>query len=107
MAALGPAEIDVAWISWMHTFFQDLAVRYGMPGIPDFLGLDAVAHAYQSAGGRPPRDLEWYETFAALRHAIITVRTAGRSVAFGQAPAPDDPDDLIMFRHLLERMLER
>jgi aminoglycoside phosphotransferase (APT) family kinase protein len=107
MAALGPAEIDVAWISWMHRFFQDLAVRVGMVGIPDFLGLDAVAHAYRSAGGRPPRDLEWYETFAALRHAVITVRTSGRGVAFGQMAAPDDPDDLIMFRHILEQMVER
>jgi aminoglycoside phosphotransferase (APT) family kinase protein len=107
MAALGPAEVDVAWISWMHRFFQDLAERFGVPGIPDFLGLDAVAHAYQSAGGRPPRDLEWYETFAALRHAVITVRTSGRGVAFGQMAAPDDPDDLIMFRHLLEQMVQR
>ena len=58
MAALGPVEVDVAWISWMHRFFQDLAERFGMPGIPDFLGLDAVAHAYQEATGhhraRPP-----------------------------------------------------
>ena len=38
MAALGPAEVDVAWMIWMHRFFQEIAETYGMPGLPDFLG---------------------------------------------------------------------
>jgi aminoglycoside phosphotransferase (APT) family kinase protein len=106
MAALGPAEVDVAWIVWLHRFFQDLAERYGMPGLPDLLRRDAVATAYEARAGRPVRDLEWYEVFAALRHAVITVRTMGRSIAFGQSPAPDDPDDIVTFRPLLEAMLD-
>jgi aminoglycoside phosphotransferase (APT) family kinase protein len=107
MAALGPAEIDVAWMVFMHEFFHDMAQRFGAPGMPDFLQRDRVAQIYEEEGGRPLRDLEWYEMFAALRFAVVSVRTTMRTVAYGQAEAPDDLDDLIMFRPLLEGMLER
>ena len=50
------------------------------------------------------RDRRWPHP-AALRFATVSVRTSARSIAYGQMPAPDDPDDLIMFRPLLEAML--
>ena len=37
--------------------------------------------------------------------AIVSVRTSTRGIAYGQMEQPDDPDDLIMFRSLLEAML--
>ena len=43
---------------------------------------------------------------AALRFAIVSVRTSTRGIAYGQMEQPADPDDLIMFRGLLERMLD-
>jgi hypothetical protein len=52
------------------------------------------------------RDLEWFEVFGALRFAIVSVRTSTRGIAYGQMEQPADPDDLIMFRHLLEQMLD-
>ena len=42
--------------------------------------------------------LEWFEVLAALRFAIVSVRTSTRGIAYGQMEQPDDPDDLIMFR---------
>ena len=36
--------------------------------------------------------------FAALRFAIVSVRTSLRGVAYGQTEMPEDPDDFIMFR---------
>ena len=51
------------------------------------------------------RELEWFEVFAALRFAIVSVRTSTRGIAYGQMEKPDDVDDLIMFRGLLEQML--
>jgi aminoglycoside phosphotransferase (APT) family kinase protein len=105
MAALGPPEIDVAWVIWMHRFFQDLAERYGGPGLPGFLEPADVAATYAECAGRPVADLEWFTVFAALRHAIITVRTSGRTIAFGQADLPADVDDLVSFRSVLEGML--
>lgn len=105
MAALGPAEVDLAWMLWLHRFFQDLTERYGMAGLPDLLRRDRVVAAYEAATGHPVRDLEWYDVLSATRHAVITIRTTMRSVHIGGAAPPPTPDEAIHFRHLLERML--
>jgi aminoglycoside phosphotransferase (APT) family kinase protein len=107
MAALGPAEVDVAWMVFMNRFFEDLTQRYEMPCIEKFLQRDQVAAIYLEESGRELHDLEWYEMFAALRFAIVSIRTTLRSVAYGDAEQPDDLDDVIMFRELLEEMVER
>ena len=106
MATVGPAEVDVAWMIFLHTFFQDLAERYEMPGIPGFMDRGAVIETYERCSGHTIRDLEWYDVFAALRFAIVSVRTSTRGIAYGTTEKPDDPDDLVMFRSLLERMLD-
>ena len=105
MAGVGPAEVDLAWMIFLHAFFQDMAVKYGMPGLPDFMNRERVAATYTELSGRPVEALEWFEVFAALRFAIVSVRTSLRGVTYGQAEMPDDPDDFIMFRPLLEQML--
>lgn len=105
MAAIGPAEVDLAWMIFLHRFFQNMAETYGMPGLPAFMRRDEMAATYTELSGRPVEALEWFEVFAALRFATVSVRTSARSIAYGQMPAPDDPDDLIMFRPLLEAML--
>ena len=43
--------------------------------------------------------------YAALRFAIVSIRTSKRGIAYGTMEEPDDPDDLVMFRGLLEQML--
>jgi aminoglycoside phosphotransferase (APT) family kinase protein len=106
MAAIGPAEVDVAWMIFLHRFFQDLAERYGFPGLPDFLRRDRVAEIYTELTGRPVEALEWFEVFAALRFATISVRTSLRGIEYGTQEQPEDLEDLIMFRHLLEQMLD-
>lgn len=105
MAAVGPAEIDVAWMLWLHRFFQDLTERYGTRGLPDLLRRDRVVATYEAHRGLALRDLEWYDVLAATRHAIITIRTTMRSVHLAGATPPASPDEAIHFRHLLERML--
>ena len=106
MAAIGPAEVDLAWMIFLHRFFQDMAETYGFPGLPDFMRRDVMAATYAELSGRSVESLEWFEVFAALRFATISVRTSSRSIAYGQMPEPAEPDDLIMFRKLLEQMLE-
>lgn len=106
MAAIGPAEVDLAWMIFLHKFFQDMAETYSMPGLPDFMRREDMAALYTELSGRPVEALEWFEVFAALRFATVSLRTSARSIAYGQAVAPDDPDDLIMFRRLLEAMLD-
>jgi aminoglycoside phosphotransferase (APT) family kinase protein len=106
MATAGPAEVDVAWMIFLHTFFADLAERFEMPGIDGFMRRDEVVANYEELSGHAIRDLEWFEVFAALRFAIVSVRTSTRGIAYGQMEQPADPDDLIMFRTLLEQMLD-
>lgn len=105
MAALAPPEVDLAWFSYIHTFFEDLAETFGVPGLPDFLRIDDVATEYEKLGGRTPRHLDWYTVYAALRYAIVSVRTTKRGVHFGQQAMPEDLDDLVMHRAGLERLL--
>ena len=105
MAGVGPAEVDLAWMIFLHVFFQDMATKYGMPGLPDFMDRDTMVATYTELSGRPVEALEWFEVFAALRFATVSIRTSLRGVKYGQAEMPDDPDDLIMFRPLLEKMM--
>ena len=106
MAAVGPAEVDLAWMIFLHAFFQNMAVTYGFPGLPEFMRRDAIAAQYSELTGRPVEALEWFEVFAALRFATISTRTTLRSIMYGQMEQPEDLDDLIMFRPLLEQMLD-
>jgi aminoglycoside phosphotransferase (APT) family kinase protein len=105
MAALGAPEVDLGWMLVMHRFFDDLARDLGLPGLPTFFERGRVIQSYETLSGHPVRDLAFYEVFAALRWAIISIKTSQRAVKQGQMPAPDSPDGLIMVRGLLERML--
>ncbi|MFW0784481.1 phosphotransferase family protein [Gordonia sp. CPCC 206044] len=105
MAAYGPRELDVAWLIFLHRFFQDLAELAGMPGLPDFLRRDDVAQIYHRLSGHEPRDLDFYTTYAALIHAVVMYRIQSRAIHFGQASEPEDTDDMIMHRATLEAMM--
>ncbi|MAU80507.1 MAG: phosphotransferase family protein [Gordonia sp.] len=105
MAAYGPRELDVAWLIFLHRFFQDLTEMAGMPGLPDFLARDDVAATYTRVSGHELRDLDFYLTYAALIHAVVMFRIQSRAIHFGQAEQPDDTDDMIMHRATLEAML--
>ena len=105
MAAVGPREMDVAWMIYLHRFLDDLAVDAGLPGMPQFMRIDDAAGAYESFSGHTPRDLAFYTLYAALLHAIVMSRVARRSVLFGEMDMPDDPDDMIMHRATVEKML--
>lgn len=101
MVNLGPAGVDVGWLIFLHEFFQSLSVVFELPGFPDFCRADDVHTDYVAAGGRPIADLEWYITYAAVRFGVISLRTSSREVAYGNRPAPEDPEELIMHRDLL------
>ncbi|HXQ76504.1 MAG TPA: phosphotransferase family protein [Acidimicrobiales bacterium] len=105
MAAVGPREVDLAWMIYLHRFLDDLAVQIELPGMPGFMRLEDVATTYESFTGHTPRDLEFYTLYAALRHAIVMSRVARRSILFGEMEMPSDPDDLIMHRSTVEQML--
>lgn len=106
MATLGPRELDLGWMIFIHRFFEDLAGVAGLPGLPDFLRRDDVARTYRELTGHAATDLDFYTMYAALRHAIIMFRVQSRAVAFGQAEAPADADDMILHRKTVEEMLD-
>lgn len=105
MAAYGPRELDVAWLIFLHRFFQDLTEMAGLPGLPDFLRREDVVSTYQQISGHELRDLDFYLTYAALIHAVVMFRIQCRAIHFGQAEQPADTDDMIMHRATLESML--
>ena len=96
MAGLGPCETDLAWMGYLHQMFEDMAVTYGFPHMPDFLRMEDLAGTYEKLTGHAPRDLEWYFLYSALQLGIVYLRTGMRSVRFGEREAPGDADELIM-----------
>ncbi|KUL38049.1 aminoglycoside phosphotransferase [Streptomyces sp. NRRL F-4489] len=105
LAALGPRELDLGWMIYLHRFFQDLAEQGGRRGLPGFLDRDRVERRYARLTGHRPRAMEFFTLYAALRHAVVMLRIAYRRVHFGEVPVPDDPDGLILHRDALEAML--
>jgi aminoglycoside phosphotransferase (APT) family kinase protein len=105
MAGLGPRELDLAWLVYSHRVFQDIAGSMALPGLPDFMRADDVFTEYERRSGHTPRDLEFFGTYAALQWAIVFVRTARRSVHFGEREMPDELDEVIVNRDGLEAML--
>jgi aminoglycoside phosphotransferase (APT) family kinase protein len=105
LATVGPRELDVAWLVYGHRIFEDIAATMGLGGMPDFLRLEDVAGTYERLTGHTLRDLAWFGTYAALQYSIVFLRTGARQVHFGEIERPATPDDLIMNRDAVERML--
>ncbi|MFI6045693.1 phosphotransferase family protein [Nocardia sp. NPDC051321] len=106
MAALGPRELDVAWVIFIHRFFQDIATRFDQPGLPDFLRRADVVAKYEELTGHSVRNLDWHIVYAALRHGIVMARVKRRMIHFGEDTDTPDRDDYVMHRASLERLLD-
>jgi aminoglycoside phosphotransferase (APT) family kinase protein len=104
-AAIAPPEVDLGWFIYFHQYFQSLAERHGVPGMPDFLVRHWVLDTYAVRSGYQPQTIEWFLAYAALRQALTSIRVVSRAVAFGERPEPDDPTDLIMDRARLESIV--
>lgn len=107
MATIGPRELDISWMIFMHQFFEDVARQLGTPGMPAFMRRDDVVELYEELTGHRPTNMDFYRVVSALHHAIIMIQVAKRSIlfgggaAFGSEELPDDMDQLIMHRQLL------
>ncbi|MEU7138455.1 phosphotransferase family protein [Nocardia sp. NPDC046473] len=106
MAALGPRELDVAWVIFIHRFFQDIATRFDQPGLPDFLRRADVVAKYEELTGHTVQNLDWHIVYAALRHGIVMARVKRRMIHFGEDTDTPDRDDYVMHRASLERLLD-
>jgi len=105
MATLGPRELDLGWFVFLHRFFQDIAEFFEVEGLPDFLKRSDVEQHYQDLTGHAPRDMDFYLTYAAIRHAIIMARIKRRMIHFGEDQVPEDIDDYVLHRASLDKLL--
>ncbi|MBJ8343801.1 phosphotransferase family protein [Antrihabitans sp. YC2-6] len=105
MATISPRGLDIAWFPMVHAFFQDIADMFDQPGMPEFAKPEEYAATYSAASGHEITDLHWYLVYAALRHGIVMARIRRRMIHFGEQTVPDDPDDYVMHRALLERLM--
>jgi aminoglycoside phosphotransferase (APT) family kinase protein len=105
MATLGPRELDLGWFVFLHRFFQDIAEFFEVEGLPDFLRRSDVERCYQDLTGHQPRHMDFYLTYAAIRHAIIMARIKRRMIHFGEDQVPGDIDDYVLHRASLDKLL--
>ncbi|MGI9588415.1 MAG: phosphotransferase family protein [Dietzia maris] len=105
MAAIAPAEVDLGWFLYFHDLFQDLAVTFGFPGIPDLFDHREVVDQYEQATGSPVRDLDFYYVYAGLRQAIILSRITRRRIHFGEQEPPASPDEYVLHHFMLARLI--
>jgi aminoglycoside phosphotransferase (APT) family kinase protein len=107
MAGVGPAELDIAWLVYLHQMFEDICSQMGLPGMPHFLQPDEVAATYEQITGRTLQDLDWFITYSCLQLGIVFMRTSWRQVHFGDRPMPSSVDELIMNAPALAQMISR
>jgi aminoglycoside phosphotransferase (APT) family kinase protein len=108
MAALSPRELDLSYCVYIHWMFQDAVQRYGGgagAGMPHFMRPSDALTEYERITGYTPRDFEFYALWNATRYGMISARIGRRSAYFAEMPVPDDPDEMIMNRDAIERML--
>ena len=105
MAAIAPAEVDLGWFLYFHDLFQDLAVTFEFPGIPDLFAHREVVEQYEHLTGSPVRDLPFYYVYAGLRQAIILSRITRRRIHFGEQDAPAHPDEYVLHHTMLARLI--
>ena len=104
VATVGPPEVDVAWCTFFQKFWASAGEPFGIE-VPAMFDTQATVATYIELGGAPLDELAWYEALAGLRFGIILARMSLRSVAHGMQEIPADPDDMIMFAPLLDRLL--
>jgi aminoglycoside phosphotransferase (APT) family kinase protein len=106
MAALGPRELDVAWLLMGHRVFEGIAGQWSLPGMPAFLRPDDVATTYERLTGHAVRALDWFGTYAAVQWGVVFLRTGHRQAVHGDQPPPASGDDLLHHRDTLAQALD-
>jgi aminoglycoside phosphotransferase (APT) family kinase protein len=105
MTALGPRELDVAWLIFAHMVFQELAGLANLPGLPDVLRENDVRETYRRLTGVEVGDLHWFYVYSGVMWACVFMRTGARRVHFGETEKPDDPESLFYHAALLKRLI--
>ncbi|MBJ7445744.1 MAG: phosphotransferase family protein, partial [Sphingobium sp.] len=102
LAALGPAELDLAW--WLY--FDDLfGRRFGVTRLEGLPSRDETVAIWEAASGQKARHLDYYDIVAALRMALVAVGAFDRQVWIGNIPATNKSlNDNFMTQYLAEKL---
>ncbi|SPM38196.1 Predicted kinase, aminoglycoside phosphotransferase (APT) family, partial [Mycobacterium numidiamassiliense] len=105
MVALGPRELDVAWMIHAHMVFEELTKLAGLPGLPEVMREEDVRATYQRLTGVDVGDLNWFYVYSGVMWACVFMRTGARRVHFGEIEKPDDVESLFYHAGLLKRLI--
>lgn len=105
MTALGPRELDVAWMIFAHRVFQSITTLFEMPGMPHILREEDVRASYTEQTGVELGDLSWFQAYCAVLWGCVFMRTGARQVHFGEIERPGQVEDLFQHRALLEELI--
>ena len=102
LAALGPAELDLAW--WLY--FDDLfGRRFGVTRLEGLPSRDETIAIWEAGSGQKARHLDYYDIVAALRMALVAVGAFDRQVGIGNIPATNKSlNDNFMTQYLAEKL---
>ncbi|GLS98954.1 putative phosphotransferase [Sphingobium jiangsuense] len=102
LAALGPAELDLAW--WLY--FDDLfGRRFGVARLEGLPGKEETIAIWETASGQEARHLDYYDIVAALRMALVAVGAFDRQVGIGNIPSTNKSlNDNFMTLYLAEKL---
>ena len=108
MVALGPRELDVAWMIFAHRVFEEIAGMAALPGLPQVLREEDVRATYQRLTGVELGDLHWFLLYAGVMWACVFMRTSARRIHFGEMTPPDGPagvESMLYHAGLLKKLL--
>lgn len=102
LAALGPAELDLAW--WLY--FDDLfGRRFGVTRLEGLPSRDETIAIWEAASGQKAQHLDYYDIVAALRMALVAVGAFDRQVGIGNIPVTNRSlQDNFMTLYLAEKL---
>ena len=102
LAALGPAELDLAW--WLY--FDDLfGRRFGVTRLEGLPSRDETIAIWEAASGQMAQHLDYYDIVAALRMALVAVGAFDRQVGIGNIPVTNRSlQDNFMTLYLAEKL---
>ncbi|WP_422342802.1 phosphotransferase family protein [Parasphingorhabdus sp.] len=102
LAALGPAELDLAW--WLY--FDDLfSRRFGVERLEGLPNRNVSIAIWEEATGRTAQYMEYYDVVVALRMALVAVGAFDRQVGAGNIPPTNKSLNAnFMTQYLAERL---
>jgi aminoglycoside phosphotransferase (APT) family kinase protein len=102
LAALGPAELDLAW--WLY--FDDLfGRRFGITRLEGLPSKQETIAIWEETTGQTARNLGYYDIVVALRMALVAIGAFDRQVGIGNIPETNKSlNDNFMTLYLAERL---